>query len=342
MAPPVTLKHIAEEVNKTAVTVSKALRNHPDISKKTREEILRVAERMGYTPNLIARKLSSKSTRSIGLIVPHIAHPFFAQSIEAIYDEAHRREYDIILMLTGEDDGLEAQHIQSLLSMQVDGFLISVSETTKDISIFQNILNRGKRLVFFDRVMEGLDCSRVVCDNYQGTCDLVTFAIKNGYQEIGYIAGYSNNYIGRERRHGFEAAMTNAGLKIHPEWIIEGGFSQKDGYQGFMKLKGNGPLPKLIATVSYNVAMGVMKAIEEAGLTIPNDIDLIAFGDSEFNHFLNPALTVSRLQSREMGRRALDMLIRAIDLDDSESTEIVVPTELIIHDTGLNKKIERR
>lgn len=337
MAPPVTLKHIAEQVNKTVVTVSKALRNHPDISKTTRDEILRVADQMGYTPNLIARKLSSKATRSIGLVVPHITHPFFAESVEAIYDEAHRREYDIILMLTGEDDKLEAQHIQSLLSMQVDGFLISVSEKTKEVSVFQNILRRGKKLVFFDRVIDSLDCSHVVCDNYQGTRDLVSFAIKNGHKEIGYIAGYNGNYIGQERRKGFEAAIKNAGLKLQSNWIVEGGFSQRDGYQGFMKLKERGTLPKLIATVSYAVAMGVMKALEETGLSIPDDIDLITFGDSEFNHFMNPALTVSQIQSREMGRKALDILINTIDRDDSESTKVVVPTKLIVHDTGLKK-----
>ena len=337
MKSPVTLKHIAEEVNKTVVTVSKALRNHPDISDATRNEILKVADRLGYTPNLIARKLSSKATRSIGLVVPHITHPFFAESVEAIYDEAHKRKYDIILMLTGEDDQLEAQHIQSLLSMQVDGFLISVSEKTKDVSIFQDILTRGKKLIFFDRVIESLDCSHVVCDNYQGTYDLVSFAIKNGYREIGYIAGYNDIYIGRERRRGFEAAMKSTRLKLRSAWIVEGGFSQQDGYQGFMKLRDRGPLPKLIATVSYAVAMGVMKAIEEIGLQIPDDIDLIAFGDSDFNHFLNPALTVSQLQSREMGRKALDMLIQAIDRNDSEPTKVVVPTKLIVNDTGLNR-----
>lgn len=294
---------------------------------------------MGYTPNLIARKLSSKSTRSIGLVVPHIAHPFFAQSVEAIYDEAHRREYDIILMLTGEDDRLERQHIQSLLAMQVDGFLISVSEKTNDIRIFESIIKRGKKLVFYDRVIEGLECGRVVCDNFQGMHDLVSFAIKNGYRDIGFIAGYDDIYIGRERRRGFESAMQQGGYKIRPEWVVKGGFSQKDGYQGFMELKKRGKLPELIATVSYAAAMGAMMAIRQTGLKIPEEIDLIAFGDSDFNQFLNPALTVSRLRAREMGRKALNLLIEAIDTDDAVSREIMVPAQLIIHNTGLKKHV---
>lgn len=336
MKTSITLKHIAKEVNKTVVTVSKALRNHPDVSKETRDEIKRVAEKLGYTPNLIARKLSSNITRSIGLVVPHIAHPFFSDSVEAIYEEAHHRDYDIIMMLSGEDDILEAQHIQSLLSLQVDGFLISVSEKTRENTPFRNILKKGKKLIFFDRVIEGLGCSCVVCDNYQGTYNLVSFAIKNGYTRIGYIAGYKEIYIGSERRRGFETAMRHHNLKIRPEWIIEGGFDQHDGYDGFMKLNQKGNLPQLIVTVSYHVAMGVLQGIQEMGLKISENIDLIAFGDSEFNQFLKPALTVSRLNAKQMGRSALDMLIKAIQSDEQPVENVVIPTQLIVNETGLN------
>ncbi|MDZ7262038.1 MAG: LacI family transcriptional regulator, partial [candidate division KSB1 bacterium] len=315
--------------------VSKALRDHPDISKETRDEIRRVAQKLGYTPNLIARKLSSNTTRSIGLVVPHIAHPFFSESIEAIYDEAHRRAYDIIMMITGENAALEAQHIQTLLSLQVDGFLISVSEKTENTTAFQVILERGKKIVFFDRVIESLKCSCVVCDDYQGTFNLVSFAINNGYTRIGYIAGYKEIYIGRERRRGFEAAMKQHHIPIHPEWVIEGGFGQRDGYEGFMSLYRRGPLPQLIVTVTYASALGVLQAIKELGLKIPQDIDLIAFGDSVFNQFLKPSLTVSRLDARKMGRCALELLIEAIHSKEQAYKKVVIPTRLVVNETGL-------
>lgn len=335
MTKSVTLKHIANEVNKTVVTVSKALRDHPDVSKETREEIKRVASRLGYSPNLIARKLSSQSTKSIGLVVPHIVHPFFAESVESIYEDAHARGYDIIMMLSGEDDALEAQHIQTLLSLQVDGFLISVSEKTRDTRPFQSILKKGKKLIFFDRVVENLGCSCIVCDNYQGTYDLVAFAIKNGYTQIGYLAGYQEIYIGSARRRGFETAMQDHCLEIHPEWIVEGGFDQHDGYEGFMKLYRQGKLPQLIVTVSYHAALGVLQGIKEVGLRITQDIDLSAFGDSDFNQFLNPPLTVSRINAREMGKRALDVLIQAIQSDTQPIEKVIIPNQLIINETGL-------
>jgi LacI family transcriptional regulator len=335
MTKSVTLKHIATEVNKTVVTVSKALRDHPDVSKETREEIKRVASRLGYSPNLIARKLSSHRTRSLGLVVPHIAHPFFTESIEAIYEESHSRGYDIIMMLSGENDTLEAQHIQTLLSLQVDGFLISVSEKTRDKKPFQNILGKGKKLIFFDRVIEDLGCGYVVCDNYQGTYDLVSFAIRNGYTRIGYLAGYKEIYIGSERRRGFAAAMQDHHLEIRPEWIHEAGFDQHDGYDGFMKLHRAGHLPQLIATVSYPVALGVLQGIREVGLEITKDIDLITFGESEFNRFLNPSLTVSKFDSRGLGKSALNMLIEAVESDIQPVGHVVVPTQLVINETGI-------
>ncbi len=335
MTKSVTLKHVAQEVNKTVVTVSKALRDHPDVSKETRDEIKRVALKLGYTPNLIARKLSSNTTKSIGLVVPHIAHPFFSESVEAIYAEAHLRGYDIIMMLSDENDTVEAQHIQTLLSLQVDGFLISVSEKTKDHRPFQNILKKGKKLIFFDRVIEDIGCGCVVCDNYQGTYDLVSFAIKNGYTRIAYIAGYREIYIGSERRKGFEKAMQDHNLVIRPEWIVEGGFDQHDGYNSFMKIYQESSLPQLIVTVSYHTAMGVLQGIHEVGMKISKDIDLIAFGDSEFNQFLKPSLTVSRLNAKEMGRSALHMLIKAIQSDEQPTEKVIIPTEVIVNETGL-------
>jgi LacI family transcriptional regulator len=338
MNSAITLKDIARRVNKSIVTVSKALRDHPDISKELRNEIKRIAEELGYTPNLLARKLSSHKTRSLGLIVPRIAHPFFSESIEAIYDEAHRQKYDIILMLTGDDTKVEMQHIQSLMALKVDGFLISVAEKTKDISVFKGVLEKGKKIVFFDRIIENLDCHCVVCDDFQGTFNLVSFAIKSGYSRIGYIAGYSHIYIGRERRRGFEEALNQNRIPLHAEWIIEGGFGQKDGYKSFLKLYRCRRLPQLVVTVGYASAMGVLQAMREVGLSIPDDIDLVAFGDSVYNQFLKPPLTVARLDARKIGQTALRVLIESIDADTNDHKKIVIPTQLIVNETGLKPR----
>lgn len=336
MAKPVTLKQIALAANTSVSTVSMALSDHPHVSPTTKAEIRKIAKKMGYTPNLIARKLSSREKRTLGLIVPKVAHPFFSEAIEAIYDEAHQREYDIFMMVSSEDPALEAHHIKTLLGLQVDGFLISVTEKTTDISPFKTILSKNKRLVFFDRIIESLPCSSVVCDDEQGCYNLVSFALDHGYTKIGHIAGYADIYIGRERRRGFERALKDRNIPINQNWIVEGGFDQSDGYAGMMKLYQRGPLPQLVCTVSFAAALGTLKAIRELKLAIPQDIDVISFGDSGYNSQLKPSLTAAHLDAKEIGRKAVDLLIAQLTSSPVASQKkVIVPTQLMIHETGL-------
>ena len=121
---------------------------------------------------------------------------------------------------------------------------------------------------------------------------------------------------------------------MQPEWMVEGGFDQQDGYDGFMKLYKNGSLPDLIVTVSYSAASGALKAIKELKLNIPKDIDIVVFGDSAYNTFIKPSLTVVRLAAREMGKRALELLLQQINTDEIVHETIVIPTQLIVNDTG--------
>ena len=312
-----------------------ALSDHPHVSPITKAEIQKVAKKMGYTPNLIARKLSSRKKRTIGLVVPKVAHPFFSEAIEAIYDEAHHRGYEIFMMVSGEDPALEAHHIRTLLGLQVDGFLISVTEKTTDSSPFEAILSKNKELVFFDRIIESLGCSCVVCDDSQGCYRLVSFALENGYTKVGHIAGYSTIYIGRERRHGFEQALMDRNIPINPCWIVEGGFDQSDGYAGLMKLYESGPLPQIICTVSFAAALGALSAARELGLSIPNDLDIISFGDSAYNSHMKPPLTTAHLDTNAIGRKAVTLLVEQLSHNKRASEKVIVPTQLVIKETGL-------
>jgi LacI family transcriptional regulator len=334
MSKPVTLKQIAAAANTSVSTVSMALSDHPHVSPVTKVEIQKIAKTMGYTPNLIARKLSSRRKRTIGLVVPKVAHPFLSEAIEAIYDEADNQHYEIFMMVSGEDAALEAHHIKTLLGLQVDGFLISVTEKTIDTSPFEAILSKNKELVFFDRIIESLGCSSVVSDDYQGCYNLISYAIANGYTKIGHIAGYSDIYIGRERRRGFEQALRDRNIPVNPDWIVEGGFDQSDGYAGMMKLYERGPLPQLICTVSFAAALGTLGAIHELGLSIPNDLDLVSFGDSTYNSLMKPSLTAVHLDAKGIGKKAVNLLINQLNGLEKTREKVIVQTQLVIHETG--------
>ena len=268
----ITLDDIAKKLNVSKVTVSKALRGHPDISFETAQKVKAVAKELGYTPNFMARNLSSKSSHTLGLVVPKIAHYFFGSVIESIYEAALESNYEIILTVSQENAEREKKHIQSLLSMRVDGLIISISQQTKDYEIFNTIKNYNVPLVFMDRVVDLPEFSSVTVDDKGGSFLAIEHAIKLGYKKIAHIAGYQEINIGQKRYSGFEEAMKKYNIPINRDWIVYGGFGEADGYNGFMKLYQSGNLPDFIFAVTYPVALGVYAALMELGLKIPQDI----------------------------------------------------------------------
>jgi LacI family transcriptional regulator len=335
----ITLKDIAEDLNISKVSVSKALRDHPDIGAETKRLVRETAERLGYVPNYIARNLSSRQSKTIGLVVPKIAHHFFASAIETIYHTAFDNKYEIIMTVSQEKVENELIHLQTLLSMRVDGLLISVTEQTKDISIFETVKKRGIPLVFFDRVIEGLGFSTVTADDEQGTYDAITEVINSGYTKFAHLAGYSYTNIGKNRLKGFRKAMKDHALEIPDRWVVETGFAEGDGYKGFMKLFRSGELPEVIFTVTYPVALGVILAAQEAGISIPGDLQIVSFGGSIYNRFVTPSISYIDQPSEEIGKKATELLLDEIKNPEMrEEQHIVVPTKLVICDTCKKKE----
>ena len=335
----ITLKDIAEDLNISKVSVSKALRDHPDIGSDTKRLVRETAERLGYVPNYIARNLSSRQSKTIGLVVPKIAHHFFASAIETIYHTAFDNKYEIIMTVSQEKVENELIHLQTLLSMRVDGLIISVTEQTKDISIFETVKKRGIPLVFFDRVIEGLGFSTVTADDEQGTYDAITEVINSGYTKFAHLAGYSCTNIGKNRLNGFRNAMKDNNLKVPEHWVVETGFAEGDGYKGFMKLFRSGDLPEVIFTVTYPVALGVILAAQEAGISIPGDLQIVSFGGSIYNRFVAPSISYIDQPSEEIGKKATELLLYEIKNPEMhEERHIVIPTKLVFCDTCQKKE----
>ncbi|TFH02233.1 MAG: LacI family transcriptional regulator [Calditrichales bacterium] len=334
MSPQVTLKDIASKLNVSKVTVSKALRDHPDISQETKRIVREMAALLGYTPNFVARNLSSRKSNTIGLVVPKIAHHFFATAVETIYSIAFNRGYEIMMAVSQENAEFEIKHIQTLLSMRVDGLLISVTEQTRDNEIFNLVKKKKVPLVFFDRVIKNIGFSSVTTDDREGAARCTNHAIDAGYTKIAHLAGYNYTNIGRERLAGFEAAMKARGLEINNQWVIEGGFSEEDGYRGFLKLFKNPPMPEVIFAVTFPVAMGIYTAAKEIGMSIPHDIDIISFGGSDYNRFFSPSMTFLDQPAAELSEMAMSLLIDEIKNPDMrEARELMIPGELIICQT---------
>jgi LacI family transcriptional regulator len=329
-----TLKDIAHHLNISSVTVSKALRDHPDISNATKKRVQEIAQKLGYVPDYSARNLSSRRSNTIGLVIPKIAHHFFALAIESIYRTAYAKNYEIIMTVSQENEQNEIKHIHTLLAMRVDGLLISVSEQTRDLQIFEYVRDLGVPLVFFDRVIEGLGFSCVATDDYKSSLQTARRLLESGINDIAHLAGYQHTSIGRKRLAGIKQAFEEKGRQLSANYIIEGGFGEEDGYRGFIQLQHNGKLPQVIITVTLPVALGVLLAADEANVRIPDDMQLISFGGSNYNRFIKPSITYIEQPIEEIGRIAAELLFEEIQLGKGPSgKQIELPTTLVFCDT---------
>lgn len=328
---------IARKLNISRVTVSKALRNHPDISKAMKKKIVETAGKMGYVPNLIARQLNSRKTFTIGVVVPDLENSFFSFIVDSIIDYATEHNYHIILTVSREKQSIEKQNIENLIGMRVDGLLVCLSQETTNADVFRVVEKMKIPLVFFDRSFDNLKFSNVVFNDKPGAFNAVNRILQEGYTRIANFSGYSTTNIGKDRSEGFIEAMRKNRIPIKREWILEGGFELKDGYESFRKLNSSGILPELIFAVNDRVALGAYKAAKEAGLRIPEDIGIFAFGFSEVTDMFDPQLTVINQDPRKMGTEAVKLLISYID---SESE--VVNTKILIEEEFLWRKSVKR
>jgi LacI family transcriptional regulator len=335
----ITLNDIAKKLGVTKVTVSKALRNHPDISANTKKLVQNTANQLGYVPNFMARNLSSKRSNTIGLVVPKIAHHFFSLAIEEIYESAFENNYEIIMTVSQENVEKEIKHLQTLLSMRVDGLLISVTEKTVEHKIFDAIKKRGVPLIFFDRVVKDIGFSCVTCDDEQGSFDAVAHLVNLGYTKIAHLAGYQHTNIGKNRLNGFKRAVDEYNLNVPDKWIIEGGFDEVAGYKGFNKIMKSQQKPEVIFTVTYPVALGMILAAEGIGLSIPEDVEIISFGGSNYNHYIKPSLTFVEQPVEEISRKAFNLLLDEINNPEKRNQEdIVLPTRIVVCETCKKKE----
>ncbi len=328
-----TLNDIAQSLKISKVAVSKALRDHPDISTETKNRVREKAAELGYVPNFMARNLSSKKSNTIGLVVPKIAHHFFSEAIEAIYEAAYQKNYEIIMTVSQENPEHEKKHIETLLAMRVDGLLVSITEKTNDTTVFEKVQNRGVPIVFFDRVLEGMGFNCVTTDDEKSSFDAVSFLAKRGYTKIAHLAGYQNSNIGINRANGYKKAMEKFGLEISKAWFLKGGYGEMDGYRGFMNIFKSGSIPEVVFAVTFPVALGVLLAAEEIGLSVPDDFDILCFGGSGYNRFMKPSITYIQQPVNELGHTATALLINEIQSGETGNQNIKLPAELVICDT---------
>ncbi len=324
---------IAKELNISRITVSKALRNHPDISESMKIKVKKMAEKMGYFPNLVAQNLISGKSNTIGVVIPDLENSFFAYATDTIIDVAFGKNYTVFVTVSRENSQNEIDNIQKLIGMRVDGILVCVSKDTRDYKIFEKIKEIGIPLVFFDRQIEKLNVSSIVFDDRYGAIHTLDKIIDEGYKKIAHFAGYQTTNIGRERCLGYKHALNKHGLKIKEEWILEGGFEIDDGVRSFMKLYKEKKLPEIILAVNDLVALGIYRAARNVGIRIPDDIGIVAYGFCETASLFSPTLSVINQDPRVIGRMTIEMLLNEIELKNNQHINLKIIEDFIWNDS---------
>lgn len=331
---PVRQIDIAKKLNVSRITVSKALRDHPDISKEMKEKVRQVAEEFGYIPNRLASQLQTKRSYTIGVVVPGIANSFFSLATHGIIDYATLNGYQTILTVSRENSQIEIENIKTLLSMRVDGILIAVSENTSDSKIFEQIESFGIPVVFFDRVLDIPQCSKVLVDDRKAARELVELVIKNGYKRIAHLAGNQITSIGRERLAGYYDALKKFNISSDPDWVVENGFNAESGYNSFKKLLQQSRLPEVVFAANDGIARGIYRACAEMNIKIPDDLGVVAFGHKDFAELMNPKLTVIANPPDKIGKKAIELLINEIENpEEKQSKTIFLETNLLVNDS---------
>ncbi len=327
----ITIDDIAKLLGVSKSTVSRALKNHPDISTKTITAVQELAKSLNYVPNFIASSLRSGKSRLIGLMIPQISYFFFPSVIKAIEMTIHRKGYNLMIMNSDDSYEREVENIEVLISNNVEGILASVARTTTNYDHFQRIKKMGIPMVFFDRVIEDFDADKVLVDDFEGSYRAVKHLIDLGKKRIAIFIGNRNLLISKNRLLGYKKALFEYKI-MEDESLILSCESPEASELAMDELIHSGKLPDSIFAISDLTLSGIMKSLVKNKIKIPEQIAVIGFSEEPLSSMYNPSLSRIKPMGFEMGNIAADLLIERIELTEAhlyEPKTVYLGAELI-------------
>lgn len=335
----VTLRDIARRVGMTPATISKALRDGDDISEATRKKVKKIANEMGYRPNILARSLVQRRSFMLGVVVPNLRISFFSEVTRGIYERARERGYEAIIMVNDEISENEERNLEFLSALGMDGILIDAVPGKTNNPVFKRLVKRGIPIVAYDRQIDGMEFDSVTIDDEQAGFNVVTYLVQHGRKSISFLGPTEKLFVGRGRFRGYKKALAHFDLPFDDRRVVSCTLDSQDAESRFKAALNAGCGIDAVICVGGLVAYGAGRAILRSGLSIPNDIMLAEFGDNDVVARLGvPFLTVYQFPY-EMGQRAVDLLLRQIDLPESSqsSHHEIIDTKLIYHEIGIHR-----
>lgn len=325
-----TLKDVAQQADVSVSTVSRVFNNPEKVRRSTRERVRKAADELGYKPSRVARRLRLQEGEAnlIGLVIPDIQNPFFADITRGVEDVARHHDYALILSNSDEDPDKQRVAVDTLKTEEVDGVI--VPPVSIDDPEVKRLLDSDIAVVCVDRRMEDVRVDTILSDNREGAYKIVTHLIDLGHERIAFIGGIPRISTSTDRREGYEKALRDHGLSVDPALIEEGDSRRERGRYLTEKLLGLDNPPTAIFAGNNLTTLGALSALNTRGIQVPEEMALVGYDDVPWAMALNPPPTVVDQPGYEMGSRAAELLLQRLDAPDRSPTVVTLQPKLII------------
>ncbi|GAA4056790.1 MULTISPECIES: LacI family DNA-binding transcriptional regulator [Flavobacterium] len=309
-----TLKQIAETLGISITTVSKALKNYPDVSAKTKKKVLELAQTLQYTPNSFAVNLRTRESRTIGLIIPEVVHHFFSNVINGIIAEAEKNGYLVIILQSNESLELEKKQVDLLINKRVDGIIMSLSNESNDDEHIKDIIRREIPFVMFDKISKLINCSKVIINDQKAAFEAVEHLISKGCKKIAHIRGPVNPQNSIDRFLGYKKAIEKNNLNFDSKLVYTcKNVTFDEGKEFAAQIIKDHPDVDGIFVITDLVAVGVIAYFNENNINVPNQIKVIGFSNWFMSQVITPKLSTIDQPSYEMGVNSFNLLLEEIN-----------------------------
>lgn len=337
-----TLKEIAETLGISITTVSKALKNYPDVSLKTKNAVISLAKQLNYSPNSFAVNLRTKESKTIGLIIPEIVHHFFSNVINGIIEEAEKMGYLVIILQSNESLELEKKQVALLINKRVDGIIMSLSNESNDDLHIKEILERNIPFVQFDKISKIIPSSKVIINDQKAAFNAVQHLIDQGCTKIAHIRGPENPQNAIDRFIGYKKALEKNNIPFDPKLVYTClNVTFEEGINFAKQMTNEHSDIDGLFVITDLVAVGVLSYFNEIGIKVPEQIAVIGFSNWFISQVFTPKLSTVDQPSREMGIAALDLLLEEINSNKEKLVfkpkVIELGTSIIVRESTMRK-----
>jgi LacI family transcriptional regulator len=319
-----TMAAVAARAKVSIFTVSAVVNGTAIVGEERRQRVEKAIEAIGYKRNAIARSLKIGRTQTIGVVVGDITNPFYTDMVAVIQQELHRSGYAVMLCCNDRSAELQAEHISLLCNRMVDGLIISPVGNDQQLQAALN--GAGIPIVLVDRILEGDQYDAVVLDNRSAVAKAMGYLFSLGHSRIGFIAGNSASYTGKERLAGYRTSLKQAGIPLEDNLCQPGGFRAEEAYTAALRLLTSLNPPTAIFPANNLMMIGAMKAVRDLGLNCPDDISVVGFDDFPWAEAFTPQMTTIAQPIRQMGEETVRLLVERL----TDKTTRVPPRRVVL------------